>query len=958
MAGGTFFSTLSAYTGVNALQADQTVSIPNTKLVQARLDRNLTQQELASRLDVTQVTIGRWERGVTLPSPFYRRKLCQVFGKTAQELGLSCGKEQTVLSDPAVPLLGRNSPANLVGRAEMLRDLKGQLTGGSSPLLFLALSGLPGVGKTTLAVALAHDPQIREHFADGILWVGLGPTPDIMGQLARWGALLGVSLQGRATRERLGEWSLALREALWQRRVLLVIDDAWTYKDALTFRVGGPQCSYLLTTRFSDLATQFAGWDGAMSVAELSAEEGMDLLAELAPMAVKHHWQACKKLVQAVGGLPLALTLMGKYLRKQGSRPRRIETALLKLLDAQQRLHITHPQGMLDTHTSLAPGAALSLQAVIGASSATLGDGAHQALAALAVFPPKPNSFSEEAALAVGEDSGAEIDTLDTLVDAGLLEERGHDRLCLHQTIADYALHILMREGKGKTARSRMVAYFTDYVEGHARDYEALEQESANILAALHIANDIAVEQPAAVIRLVTNFYPYLLTRGLYASAQEYLLRAESAARAVDEPATLSRILLQLGEIAQKQGRYEEAITYCQEGLGLARAIGQSELITPLLATLGWVESSKGNYTQAEIHLQEGLRLARNGAQPEHLCTLLMSLGALAISLGDYAQAESYFQEGLGLARQMAQHERVSVTLTGLGIMADLRGDYAQAEAYLQEGLALARQIDYRERIAIILLNLGVLEDERGDYARAKRYDEEALALARALGHGELITVLLSNLGEMAYEQGKYEQADAYTLEGLASARQMGYRDRIGALLLTLGLTATSQGNYAQAEAYLQEGLALARQLAQRDIESRLLRGRGVLLLKQGRFQEAEQVLVVGVKKARGVGNCTTLCELLCSWGEALLGQGRIAEAEGALEEMTRHLPESQKLSACRQYALARIVAAQGRMIAARTYAARCLAMFEAMGHALAPVVRDFLQRIPQDVSLSCTVTA
>ena len=52
--------------------------------------------------------------------------------------------------------------------------------------LALAAEGLPGVGKTTLAVALAHHPRILTHFRDGILWAGLGPTPDVMSLLGNW----------------------------------------------------------------------------------------------------------------------------------------------------------------------------------------------------------------------------------------------------------------------------------------------------------------------------------------------------------------------------------------------------------------------------------------------------------------------------------------------------------------------------------------------------------------------------------------------------------------------------------------------------------------------------------------------------------------------------------------------------------------------------------------------------
>ena len=58
----------------------------------------------------------------------------------------------------------------LVGRESLLHTLKERLLRGEN----IALTGLPGAGKTALAVTLAHDPDILAHFSDGVLWAGLG----------------------------------------------------------------------------------------------------------------------------------------------------------------------------------------------------------------------------------------------------------------------------------------------------------------------------------------------------------------------------------------------------------------------------------------------------------------------------------------------------------------------------------------------------------------------------------------------------------------------------------------------------------------------------------------------------------------------------------------------------------------------------------------------------------------
>lgn len=68
-------------------------------------------------------------------------------------------------------------PPYFFGRTELVDELVIRLCAGQTTAL--SADGLPGVGKTTLAVALARDPRLLAHFRDGILWAGLGRTPDV-----------------------------------------------------------------------------------------------------------------------------------------------------------------------------------------------------------------------------------------------------------------------------------------------------------------------------------------------------------------------------------------------------------------------------------------------------------------------------------------------------------------------------------------------------------------------------------------------------------------------------------------------------------------------------------------------------------------------------------------------------------------------------------------------------------
>jgi transcriptional regulator with XRE-family HTH domain len=61
---------------------------PNNRLRQERIRRNLSQLDVANELNISEITVNRWERGIQRPGPNARRELCKLFGKSAEELGL------------------------------------------------------------------------------------------------------------------------------------------------------------------------------------------------------------------------------------------------------------------------------------------------------------------------------------------------------------------------------------------------------------------------------------------------------------------------------------------------------------------------------------------------------------------------------------------------------------------------------------------------------------------------------------------------------------------------------------------------------------------------------------------------------------------------------------------------------------------------------------------------------
>lgn len=774
--------------------------------------RGWSQAKIAEEIGTTVRTVSRWEHGLAIPYPYFREQLCTLFGKNAVELGLISEEEQEPseetqaldtstapvaetqqanIYDPAIPV--SLEVPNLIGRNDMLTRLKQMIcTGGN--LALTAINGLPGVGKTALAVALATDREVQEHFRDGILWVGLGTQPNVLGLLARWGMLLDVTATSIEDVSSWEAWGKTLHAAIGTRRMLLVIDDAWKTEEALAFQLGGPNCAHLLTTRIPQIAFAFAR-DRAVEVPQLNDTDGLALMARFAPEIVALEAESAYALVRSVGALPLALTLMGKYLASQAftKQPRRLRAAITQLRDAERRLRLSVPTPVTARSPNLPEGTPLSLHAAITVSDQQISEEAHRALQALSILPANPNSFSEEMALAV---AGVAVEVLDELSDAGLLESSGAGRYTLHQTISDYA----RVQSEGSVTHERFIKYCVAYVKAHQTDYELLDPEISNILTAFDVAYQTG--RHTELLEGIYAFVPFLEVRGLHSLAKERLQQAYDAAKSMQSREDIIHTASRLGEIA----------------LALGADI------------------------QAEDYLQDGLMLARQLADQTQVCRLLAGLGQRAAWRGDFDKAETYCREGLAIARLLGNNQQIVVHLTALGWAVYEQQDYARADTICQEALNLARQTNYHEYIGLLLAAGGWIATAQGNYARADTYYQEGQAITHEMQHKLPLSFLLTGQGWLAGKLKNYAEAEVYTREALVLARQMGFHELIHRLLTSLGWLAEKRKAYREADTYYQEALLMVRQHKKPHLLCMVLFHLGTLHLKQQRFEDAATI--------------------------------------------------------------------------------------------------------------------
>ncbi|WP_287629443.1 MULTISPECIES: NB-ARC domain-containing protein [unclassified Microcystis] len=197
-------------------------------------------------------------------------------------------------------------PSYFVERPEVSIELKklllSETTEKTGTLVISAIYGLGGIGKSTLAAALAQEKEVQAFFPDGIFWATLGQQPDILSFLHGWIQALG-DYNFKPTG--IDAASLHLRTLLADKKALLVVDDLWNVEDIDPFIVAGNHCKLLITTREVPVK-------GAIRY-------DLDVMTESQSLALltgylKHELnladqKQAKILAKIVGYLPLALEL-------------------------------------------------------------------------------------------------------------------------------------------------------------------------------------------------------------------------------------------------------------------------------------------------------------------------------------------------------------------------------------------------------------------------------------------------------------------------------------------------------------------------------------------------------------------------------------------------------------------------------------------------------------------------
>ncbi|MGW1912685.1 BTAD domain-containing putative transcriptional regulator [Streptomyces sp. NPDC002076] len=702
---------------------------------------------------------------------------------------------------PAVAVRPAQLPASVpdfTGRASFVAELSEVLSSASESvdaggrvMAVSALAGIGGVGKTTLAVHVAH--RARAAFPDGQLYVdlqGAGPRP------AEPETVLGSFLRALGTADSAIPDSLEERSALYRsvldgRRVLVLLDNA---KDAAQVRPllpGTEGCAALVTSRVRmvDLAGAHL-----VDLDVMSPDEALALFTKIVgEERVAAEREAALDVVAACGFLPLAIRIAASRLAAR--RTWTVSVLAAKLADERRRLDELQAGDLAVKATfelgygQLEPAQARAFR-LLG-----LADGPDISLAAAAAVLDLPAEETE--------------DLLESLVDTSLLESAAPGRYRFHDLVRLYARACAERDEQPPSEREAAMSRLLDFYLATAAQVYAMERPGDRLVDHME-----PTEYPGL------NFEDrHRAQDWLYAEAVSLLACVQQFAR----PGTLPRAIdllwaaVDLTESGANSREYDAAAIAL---LDAARSCGDRRAEVRASVVLANAHQLSGRFAEADESARESLRLGNSFSDPLARCWAANIRGAMAFYQRRYDNAEEHLKQALEDFRDCGDRAGEASVLCNLSRIHVVTGRPQSAVELAQQGVDMYEGLGHAVKTANGRYALGVALTENGLPAEAAERLQEALTIFRESRQRLWEGMTLFRLAELDLAARRHAQASVSAEAALTVLRGIGGEWRRGNVLTVLGRALTGIGQSGRAQVCWQEALSIYESLQSPEAET------------------------------------------------------------------------------------------------------------------------------------------
>lgn len=701
-----------------------------------------------------------------------------------EDPALDLAPEPTAARDQRRTDAPRQLPADVrtfTGRDEEFADLldaaeKAAVGGAAGMLVISALDGMGGIGKTALAVRVAH--RVAGRFPDGQLFIDL--RGHASAEAVEPGAALAYLLRSlgvppQAVPDDVAERAALYRSKLADRRTLILLDNAADAEQVRPLLPDTPSALLLITSR-----SRLAGLEGARSLTldTLSVPESVSLLRALAgPERDLTESAALLELAELCGYVPLALRIVAARLRHHHDLT--VEDLAAELRDEGARL-----DRLTDGERDLT--------SVFDSSFANLPE--HEAnLLRLLGLVPGPDVDVYAAAHLARIDLQAARRTLASLFDRNLLIQQVAGRFGMHDLVRSYIRALIdARSDESRAALGRLLDHYehTGFradsrlaraTRPGGQDRSARPDRGPEIDGVADALAWMRAERECLLAAISSPAVPAERRVALTAAIAWYLT--------IDGPRALAAHL-------------HASAARLAAGPGLARANALWDESRARLQTGEFAESVKAGEAAAELYREAGSLLGEANAR--------IAIGrARSFVDGNGAAAMRDYEHALTLFRQIGDRHGEGNALLFMGNATELAGKDAGAFRSLDRALLLLEECGDLEGAGIALMTLAKLRLDNEDPDSSEHHLQRALAIMRSYGNRQNEAAVLVDLGKLGTIQGRFTEAVDYLETGLRTFRGLGYRLGTGAALWRLGRAHLERGAASAAVACLDQARGL-----------------------------------------------------------------------------------------------------------------------------------------------------
>ncbi|MGW0192204.1 AfsR/SARP family transcriptional regulator [Nonomuraea sp. NPDC003201] len=651
---------------------------------------------------------------------------------------------------------------DFTGRKEVAVRLRTLLSAQSSAqssaegMPVIAVSGIGGVGKTALAVHVAH--LAEDLFPDGQLYADLRGYTDeaTVPESALGGFLRALGIPPDIVPDGLPERAALYRSILADRRILVLLDNARDAEQVSQLLPGSPGCAAIVTSRgkLADLPSA-----RLIDLDVMEPGEALSLFASVAGAErVSAEHGAAMDVVAACGFLPLAVRIVAARL---AARPSWTVASLVpRLADEQRRLD------------ELRVGN-LAVEATFALGYGQLAPAQARAFRLLSLS--KGPDISTGAAAAVLSVSQFEAESvLESLVDASLLEAPAPGRYRFHDLLKLFARRQLDKteppEAKARALHRLLGFYLASAQSAHSLAYEGsmipanivtiseglsftsvdeavawLIAEGDSLFAAINqaAASAVAGEQLLPAGDLLVAMEP-LLEAGTHTREFAQGTRAVlSAAQRLGDQGSELRSRYVLGRVLFADNQLKAAEGHFRVVHELSTARGEKIVTGEVLNALAVVVGRQRRHIEALELFDAAMRFYRANDVPAGEALVLSYSARDHLGLGRPADAIAAAEKGLALFTEIGSGAGTARARYHLGIVLSRVGRLTEAVHHHAECLAFFRASKQRVWEQRVCSRLAETFIAAGRHPEAVRHAEQALVVSREIGHpyGEALSL-------------------------------------------------------------------------------------------------------------------------------------------------------------------------------------------------------------------------